>query len=138
MLCRAMGLMLAPRSGTVGPVNGAKPSSGLPGRIKVGDKVLPDPVNYGEISVSRVIEKSSQVGVTKIAQALGHEPILDVFARSGLGGVGGGWAGKGPAGVGRSAGRQRERGWEVDSRGGSEEKRGRDRKSTRLNSSHKA
>ena len=56
-----------------------------PGRIKVGDKVLPDPVNYGEISVSRVIEKSSQVGVTKIAQALGHEPILDVFARFGLG-----------------------------------------------------
>ena len=30
MLCRAMGLMLTPRSGTVEPVNGAKPSSGLP------------------------------------------------------------------------------------------------------------
>ena len=56
-----------------------------PGRIKVGDKVLPDPRNYGPISVSRVIEKSSQVGVTKMAQALGHESIIDVFQRFGLG-----------------------------------------------------
>lgn len=56
-----------------------------PGRIRVGRKVLPDPRNYGEISVSRVIEKSSQVGVTKIAQVIGHEPILDVFRRFGLG-----------------------------------------------------
>ena len=56
-----------------------------PGRIKVGQKVLPDPRNYGEISVSRVIEKSSQVGVTKIAQQIGHEPILQVFQRFGLG-----------------------------------------------------
>jgi cell division protein FtsI (penicillin-binding protein 3) len=56
-----------------------------PGRIRVGRKVLPDPLNYGEITVSRVIEKSSQVGVTKIAQQLGYEPILDVFRRFGLG-----------------------------------------------------
>jgi len=56
-----------------------------PGRIRVGRKMLPDPRNYGEISVSRVIEKSSQVGVTKIAQQIGHEPILDVFHRFGLG-----------------------------------------------------
>ena len=56
-----------------------------PGRIKVGRKVLPDPRNYGEITVSRVIEKSSQVGVTKISQAIGHEPILQVFHRFGLG-----------------------------------------------------
>ena len=56
-----------------------------PGRIKVGDKVLPDPRNYGPISVSRIIEKSSQVGVTKMAQAVGHESIIDVFQRFGLG-----------------------------------------------------
>lgn len=56
-----------------------------PGRIKVGDKVLPDPRNYGAITVSRVIEKSSQVGVTKMAQAVGHESIIDVFQRFGLG-----------------------------------------------------
>jgi len=56
-----------------------------PGRIRVGRKVLPDPRNYGEITLSRVVEKSSQVGITKIALDIGHEPIWDVFQRFGLG-----------------------------------------------------
>jgi cell division protein FtsI (penicillin-binding protein 3) len=56
-----------------------------PGRIRVGPKVYPDPRNYGEISVSRIIEKSSQVGVTKMALDLGHEPIREVFQRFGIG-----------------------------------------------------
>jgi cell division protein FtsI (penicillin-binding protein 3) len=56
-----------------------------PGRIRVGPKVYPDPRNYGIISVSRIIEKSSQVGVTKIALDLGHEPIREVFHRFGIG-----------------------------------------------------
>jgi cell division protein FtsI (penicillin-binding protein 3) len=56
-----------------------------PGRIRVGRKVYPDPRDYGEITVSRVIEKSSQVGVTKIALDLGHEPIWEVFNRFGIG-----------------------------------------------------
>ncbi len=56
-----------------------------PGRIRVGRKVYSDPRNYGEITVTRVIQKSSQVGVTKIALELGHEPIWDVFNRFGIG-----------------------------------------------------
>ncbi|WOJ94958.1 penicillin-binding protein 2 [Congregibacter variabilis] len=56
-----------------------------PGRIRVGRKVLPDPRNYGEISLSRVVEKSSQVGITKVALDIGHEPIWDVFNRFGFG-----------------------------------------------------
>lgn len=56
-----------------------------PGRIRVGSKVLPDPKNYGEISLSRVVEKSSQVGISKIALDIGHEPIRDVFQRFGMG-----------------------------------------------------
>lgn len=56
-----------------------------PGRIRVGRKVYPDPRDYGEISLSRVIEKSSQVGVTKVALDLGHEPIWDVLNRFGIG-----------------------------------------------------
>lgn len=56
-----------------------------PGRIRVGRKTLPDPRNYGEISVSRVVEKSSQVGITKIALDIGHEPIWGMFNRFGLG-----------------------------------------------------
>ncbi len=56
-----------------------------PGTIQVGRKLLRDPRNYGEISVSRIVEKSSQVGITKIAQEIGHEPIWNVFSRFGIG-----------------------------------------------------
>jgi cell division protein FtsI (penicillin-binding protein 3) len=56
-----------------------------PGRIRVGRKVYVDPRDYGEITVTRVIQKSSQVGVTKIALDLGHEPIWEVFNRFGIG-----------------------------------------------------
>jgi cell division protein FtsI (penicillin-binding protein 3) len=56
-----------------------------PGWIRVGPKTYVDPRNYGEITLSRVIEKSSQVGVTKIAEDLGHEPIWEVFNRFGIG-----------------------------------------------------
>ncbi len=56
-----------------------------PGWIRVGPKTYPDPRNYGEITLSRVIEKSSQVGVTKLAVDLGHEPIWQVFSRFGIG-----------------------------------------------------
>ena len=56
-----------------------------PGRIKVGSKVLLDPVNYGEISVARVVEKSSQVGIVKMALALDEQAVWNTFNRFGLG-----------------------------------------------------
>jgi len=56
-----------------------------PGRIRVAGKVIPDPRNYGVISLARVIEKSSQVGISKIALDIGHQPVWDVFSRLGLG-----------------------------------------------------
>ena len=56
-----------------------------PGRIRVGRKVYVDPRDYGEITVTRAIQKSSQVGVTKMALDLGHEPIWEVFNRFGIG-----------------------------------------------------
>ncbi|MGB1142703.1 MAG: peptidoglycan D,D-transpeptidase FtsI family protein, partial [Halioglobus sp.] len=56
-----------------------------PGRIRVGRKTYVDPKDYGEITLTRVIQKSSQVGVTMIAQDLGHEPIWEVFNRFGIG-----------------------------------------------------
>ncbi|MEM9256037.1 MAG: penicillin-binding transpeptidase domain-containing protein [Pseudomonadota bacterium] len=55
------------------------------GRIRVGRKVYVDPLDYGKISLTRVIQKSSQVGVTRLAMDLGHEPIRDVFQRFGIG-----------------------------------------------------
>ncbi len=56
-----------------------------PGSIRVGPKTYPDPRNYGEITVTRVLQKSSQVGITKIALELGHEPIREVLDRFGIG-----------------------------------------------------
>lgn len=56
-----------------------------PGTIRVGTKVYLDPSDYGEISLTGVLQKSSQVGITKIALELGHEPIWDVFNRFGIG-----------------------------------------------------
>lgn len=56
-----------------------------PGYIRVSGKTYRDPRNYGEVTLSRVIEKSSQVGVTRLALDLGHESVLGVFSRFGLG-----------------------------------------------------
>lgn len=56
-----------------------------PGYISAGRKTYRDPRNYGEISLTRVVQKSSQVGVTKIARDIGHEPIWNVFNRFGIG-----------------------------------------------------
>jgi cell division protein FtsI (penicillin-binding protein 3) len=79
---KALTLVAALESGRYTPETMVDTS---PGRIRVGRKVYPDPKNYGEISVTRIIQKSSQVGVTKMALDIGHEPIWDVFRRFGIG-----------------------------------------------------
>src|SRR5690606_7627303 len=56
-----------------------------PGWIAVDRKTLKDPVNYGVMDITRIIAKSSQVGLTKVALDLDHNDILDVFHRFGLG-----------------------------------------------------
>ena len=56
-----------------------------PGRVRVGARTLLDPVNYGAISVARVLEKSSQVGIVKIALQLEEHSVWRTFNRFGLG-----------------------------------------------------
>ncbi len=56
-----------------------------PGYVKVGRKTLLDPIDYGVIDVTKVITKSSQVGMTKIALALDQETIPAMYARFGFG-----------------------------------------------------
>jgi cell division protein FtsI (penicillin-binding protein 3) len=51
----------------------------------VSGKVLKDPVNYGLIDVTRVITKSSQVGIAKIALAMGDVEVRNMMERFGLG-----------------------------------------------------
>lgn len=66
-----------------------------PGYVQVGRKTLLDPINYGELTLSRVIAKSSQVGMTKLALKLEPSIIRNMYYRLGLGqGTGTGFPGE--------------------------------------------
>ena len=56
-----------------------------PGYLRVGNKTLLDPVNYGAIDITRILQKSSQVGLTKISLQLEGDAIRDLFFKVGLG-----------------------------------------------------
>ncbi|MEO0442870.1 MAG: penicillin-binding transpeptidase domain-containing protein [Pseudomonadota bacterium] len=56
-----------------------------PGYLQVGRKTLLDPVNYGQMDIAKILQKSSQVGLTKISLDLDGGAIRDVFFRVGLG-----------------------------------------------------
>ncbi len=56
-----------------------------PGYIQIGRKTLPDPINYGVIDVTRIITKSSQVGISKIALDIEPNAIRGMYFRLGLG-----------------------------------------------------
>lgn len=56
-----------------------------PGYIRVPGKTLVDPVNYGKLDLTRIITKSSQVGITKIALDLEPNTLRELFYRLGLG-----------------------------------------------------
>ncbi|MFT7387910.1 MAG: cell division protein FtsI (penicillin-binding protein 3) [Candidatus Endobugula sp.] len=56
-----------------------------PGYVRVGRKTLLDPVNYGVIDLTKIITKSSQVGLTKLSLDLDATDIRDLFFRVGLG-----------------------------------------------------
>ena len=58
-----------------------------PGHIMVDGKLLADPRNYGELSLSRIITKSSQVGTSKLALTLDPLSVREAFYRVGLGQV---------------------------------------------------
>jgi cell division protein FtsI (penicillin-binding protein 3) len=56
-----------------------------PGYFKVGDHTIRDMRNYGNIDVSTVITKSSNVGASKIALSLEPEQYWDTLSRFGFG-----------------------------------------------------
>lgn len=58
-----------------------------PGMIRVEGKAEPiyDEVNYGPISLTRILAKSSQVGTTKIALQLDPEEMRNTLIRVGMG-----------------------------------------------------
>ncbi len=56
-----------------------------PGYIRINQKTLLDPVNYGEINLTKIITKSSQVGISKVALSLEQESVREMYSRMGLG-----------------------------------------------------
>ena len=58
-----------------------------PGWMMVGPNEIRDIFNYGTLTLSKVITKSSNIGTSKIAFEIGPEPIRDVLQRVGFGEV---------------------------------------------------
>ncbi len=56
-----------------------------PGRIKIGYKWIPDGKNNGILSISEIIKKSSNVGVTKLAMMMDDKDFLRSFYEVGFG-----------------------------------------------------
>lgn len=56
-----------------------------PGTLRIGRKTIHDFRNYGLIDVSTVIQKSSNVGASKLALALAPETLWKAYASVGLG-----------------------------------------------------
>ncbi len=79
---KAMTMVAALESGRYTP---ATTIDTAPGWINVGGKVYQDHSNYKTIDLTRILQKSSQVGTTKLALDLGVEPLWDVLSRFGIG-----------------------------------------------------
>lgn len=56
-----------------------------PGRMRVGGAVINDVSNYGELDVSSVLAKSSNIGTVKIEQQMPSTALRDRLAQLGLG-----------------------------------------------------
>jgi len=56
-----------------------------PGYIRIDSSTIRDPINYGESTLERILSKSSQVGISRIALEMGQEPMLDILKRVGFG-----------------------------------------------------
>jgi cell division protein FtsI (penicillin-binding protein 3) len=56
-----------------------------PGFIHVDNKTIPDPVDFGILDLGGIIEKSSQVGITKLALSLNEFEVWEMFQRAGFG-----------------------------------------------------
>ncbi|MDA1073946.1 MAG: penicillin-binding transpeptidase domain-containing protein [Proteobacteria bacterium] len=56
-----------------------------PGYFRVGNKLIGDPSNLGVVSLTQILQKSSQVGIAKIALELEEKSIYDVLVRAGIG-----------------------------------------------------
>ncbi|WP_100643085.1 peptidoglycan D,D-transpeptidase FtsI family protein [Alteromonas facilis] len=55
-----------------------------PGRMRLGGSFVSDPRNYGEIDLTTVIQKSSNMGTSKLALSVPKEFLIDTYYNMGL------------------------------------------------------
>lgn len=55
-----------------------------PGWMRLGGSIVDDPRNYGEISLTKIIEKSSNMGTSKLALSVPKNFLLDMYYDMGL------------------------------------------------------
>jgi len=56
-----------------------------PGYMRIKNKTIRDHRNYGVLDVTGIITKSSNIGVTKLAQHLGAERLWQFYTKAGIG-----------------------------------------------------
>lgn len=56
-----------------------------PGYVQVGRKLIKDPLNRGELTFERILQKSSQVAIAKLSMALPDAAVFNTFAQAGFG-----------------------------------------------------
>ena len=61
------------------------PISTQPGYMKVGQLLVEDVVNFGDLDLTGVLTKSSNVGVVKVAMSLESEQLYQTLSRLGIG-----------------------------------------------------
>ncbi|MFU8815896.1 MAG: peptidoglycan D,D-transpeptidase FtsI family protein, partial [Pseudomonadales bacterium] len=60
------------------------PIDTAPGFMRVGTKLVQDPINRGTITLLQALQKSSQVGISKVALDLPPTAVFDVLTRAGV------------------------------------------------------
>ena len=58
-----------------------------PGSVRIGPNVIHDTADFGLLTVAGVVEKSSNVGASKIALTLHRRAMWDMFRQAGFGGL---------------------------------------------------
>lgn len=56
-----------------------------PGYLRVGSNTIHDVVNYGKINITKILQKSSNIGATKIALSMSAEQMWKALSRVGFG-----------------------------------------------------
>ena len=79
---KPLAALAALESGRFAPTTAVDTS---PGYVAVGRKLIEDPSNRGVLTLSEVLAKSSQVGITKIALDLPEDAVFDALVRAGFG-----------------------------------------------------